>query len=154
MKPTDYMNFVDLAVTREFANPQYAQGVKDTNTVRLPNGEIEQNPDGSAPLCDHRGYRIDKVGISYLCEIRWGVRQEGNVPKGIKSLDELAEHPRGQLHFYLIAQKQADRTSGPFVEFDKEGKVTKYAGGYGFDRAKNVEGAVKKFIKGISRKVI
>jgi len=125
MKPSDYMAFVDLEINQRFANPQYPRGDKDTRIVYLGPEPIQPNPNGSVPLCSHNGVRIDKIGLAYLCNIRWGAVARGNIPDEIKSLDKLAEHPDSNIEMYLSVTNHTRIVPGPTIKFDKTGRVIK-----------------------------
>lgn len=139
------MNFVADEVNNRFSNHEYPCGKKDTRTVPLGSEPIMPNPDGSSPLCLHDGVRIDKVGFSYLCNIRWGAVARGEVPQGVTTLDQLAENPEGKVEFYLSVTNHADRNRldpAPSIHFDKDGKVT-YVSRYAPGERDSIETSVR-----------
>lgn len=148
MQPTEYMIFVDKELNDRFANPSYPAGSKDTRVVSLRTEPIQSNPDGSNPLCAHRSARIDKVGIHYLCNIRWGVVPIGEVPKGVKSLDALAAHPEGNVELYLSVTNHANHKidPAPLIRFNKEGKLTESAGVYKPEESDSLETSVRSIL--------
>jgi len=115
MTPTGYMDFVAQAINRKYG---------DTRVQIIGIGEehIRLNPDDTEPLCVHNAVRA--IESSRPVKIFWGVIQKGEVPEGVTTIDELAEHPDGEVEMYL--RRSCESTFS--VKFDKNGRLNSSEG--------------------------
>ncbi|MBR9705241.1 hypothetical protein GOV12_07550 [Candidatus Pacearchaeota archaeon] len=127
MIPTEFMVFVSDEISRQYGKPGDSYGDNNTKTKSITTEPIQLNADSSTPLYLHDAVIIDKLGLTLLCKVRWGVVPRGVVPQETTTLNELAQHPESHVEFYLNITDSAYHPVldySPFIKFDKNGNIT------------------------------
>ena len=141
------MNFVAGEIRKRYSYSPYPISGRETSVsihVIYPQGSSHDN--SVSPFTLFNGVSIDKVGTNGLGVVIWGVVQIGDIPRGLRNIEEIIQHPESDVQMYLVR-----RNKEPFMSlrFDKNGMVISSVN-YAPIARDSVETNIIKFIEEVS----